>query len=409
MSPTALTAQKAIPNRFRIAIAGAGIGGLALALALRRVGFDPVVHERRSADQLRTEGVFLTLAPNGVNALRVLGLMEATVAAGLLTDGLEIFNERGRKLGLMDYASHARRFGAPSVTIGRGALSGLLLDAAMAEGIDLRLGQPVTACEEDGEGVLVSGKARERYDLLVACDGLRSMVRHTRFPDLPQPHYTGLIGTGGIVDVPEVAETGGLMRMSFGTKAFFGYFKQRGGPVLWFNTYPAAECEVGPIADPVAYARRIAAMHADDPLDNARILSAVPAIERNYPIYDMPELDRWFTPRVALMGDAAHAVAPHSGQGASMAIEDALVMAACLDAAATPESAFRRFRALRHERTRTAIRIGRMAGSQKHAQSWLQLRLRDLILPLMLPLGIRAQERMFGFRIDHDILAQPSQ
>jgi 2-polyprenyl-6-methoxyphenol hydroxylase-like FAD-dependent oxidoreductase len=138
-------------------------------------------------------------------------------------------------------------------------------------------------------------------------------------------------------------------------------------------------------------------------------MAAVPEIDRHYPIYDMPELEHWFKGRVLLMGDAAHAVAPHSGQGASMAIEDALVLAATLATASDIEAAFGQFFRLRHERTQTVIKIGRMAGSQKHAQSWLQLRIRDLILPLVMPMGVKAQERVFRFRPDLNPLAQPVQ
>ena len=86
----------------RIAICGAGIGGLVLAIQLRAAGLDPVVLERRSETQLRTEGVFLTLAPNGINALRAVGLAEAVTQAGQVTRGLAMFNERGKKLGLID-------------------------------------------------------------------------------------------------------------------------------------------------------------------------------------------------------------------------------------------------------------------------------------------------------------------
>src|SRR6185312_3936046 len=120
---------RAKSNRPQIAIAGAGIGGLALAVALHRQGFSPVVYEKKTAEQIRTEGVFLTLAPNGVNALRALGLADVTVAQGLLTTGLAMFNERGKRVGLMEYGTHAARFGAPSVTIRRGALGSVLLDA----------------------------------------------------------------------------------------------------------------------------------------------------------------------------------------------------------------------------------------------------------------------------------------
>jgi 2-polyprenyl-6-methoxyphenol hydroxylase-like FAD-dependent oxidoreductase len=396
-------------NRPHIAVAGAGIGGLALALALHRQGFAPVVVEKKAAEQIRTEGVFLTLAPNGVNALKALGVADAVVADGLNTRGLAMFNERGKRLGLMDYGTHTARFGAPSITIRRGALGAILLDAAMAAEIDLRFGHGIEDVATAPDGVTVESDRSERFDALVAADGLRSLVRRKIFPELPQPRYSGLIGTGGVTAVPGIASTEGLMNMTFGKRAFFGYLAAPGQPVLWFNTYPAPESAAGPVADPRAYARFIEGLHRDDPLDNARIMEGVESIDRHYPIYDMPELAHWSKGRVLLMGDAAHAVAPHSGQGASMAIEDGLVLAAALDSESSIEAAFTRFFQLRQERTQTVIRIGRMAGSQKHAQSWLALRIRDLMLPLFMPMGVRAQERVFGFRADRTPLLQPAQ
>ena len=396
-------------NRPRIAVAGAGVGGLALALALDKAGFAPVVYEKKTAEQVRTEGVFLTLAPNGVNALRSLGLADATIDAGLLTQGLAIFNERGKQLSLMDYGSHAARFGAPSVTIRRGALASVLHDAAVAAGIEFRFGDGIEAVTDRGYEVGVEAQESARYDALIACDGLRSTVRRTLFPELPAPRYSGLIGTGGVTWVDGVASTNGRMNMTFGKKAFFGYQAEPGQPVMWFNTYSAPESAAGPVTEPERYARFIEDLHRDDPLANARIMAAVPEIDRHYPIYDMPELEHWFKGRVLLMGDAAHAVAPHSGQGASMAIEDALVLAASLEAESDIATAFARFFRLRQERTETVIKMGRMTGSQKRAQSWLELRIRDLVLPLLMPMGIKAQERIFTFRADRTPLAQPVQ
>ena len=109
------------------------------------------------------------------------------------------------------------------------------------------------------------------------------------------------------------------------------------------------------------------------------------------------------------MGDAAHAVAPHSGQGASLAIEDGVVLAACLAAASDHATAFARFEQLRRQRVQKAIAIGRAVGTQKQAQSWLALRLRDLMLPLFMPMGARMQEKLYAFRADRTPLAQPVQ
>lgn len=391
-----------------IAICGGGIGGLAAALALKNAGFVPIVFERHSPQQLRDEGLFLTLAPNGCNALRSFGLAERVAAAGLPTRGLAVFNERGKRLTLVDYGRHAATFGAGSVTLRRGALAGVLLDAVLAAGIEIHHNASITDIVQDADSVLLTANGENRrFALALACDGLRSTVRRLIFPRLPQPRYSGLIGTGGFTVVPEVASTDGVMNMVFGRRGFFGYIKEGDGPVYWFNSYPAPEGETGPVQDGAAYARKLTAMHEGDPLDVSSILAATTRVDRHHPIYDMPELQQWSAGRVLLMGDAAHAVSPHSGQGASLAIEDGIVLAACLADSSDYVGAFARFENLRRERSHRAIAMGRAVGSQKHAQSWLALRIRDLMLPLFMPMGARMQEDFFAFRADRTPLAPP--
>jgi 2-polyprenyl-6-methoxyphenol hydroxylase-like FAD-dependent oxidoreductase len=84
-----------------------------------------------------------------------------------------------------------------------------------------------------------------------------------------------------------------------------------------------------------------------------------------------------------------------------------MVLAACIEAEATPLAAFRRFEQLRRTRVEAVVALGRQSGQQKKAQSWLALRLRDLMLPLFLPLGQKAQERIYAFRADRNPLAMP--
>jgi 2-polyprenyl-6-methoxyphenol hydroxylase-like FAD-dependent oxidoreductase len=393
-----------------IALCGGGIGGLATALALKQTGFAPIVFERHRPQQLRGEGLFLTLAPNGCNALRALGLLEEVAQVGLPTRGLAVFNEAGKRLALVDYASQVDRYGAGSITLRRGALAGVLLDAVEAAGITVHHGAAIADVTQDADGVVldVNGE-KQRFALALACDGLRSTVRRLVFPELPQPVYSGLIGTGGFTQAPDVADTDGVMNMVFGRRGFFGYIKQAEGPVYWFNSYPAPESETGPVTDGTAFARKLAAMHDGDPLDTSAILAATARVDRHYPIYDMPELPHWSSGRVLLMGDAAHAVAPHSGQGASLAMEDGIVLAACLTAAPDHAAAYARFEGLRRDRVQKAISIGRAVGSQKQAKSWLALRLRDLMLPLFMPLGARMQEKLYAFRVDRTPLDQPVQ
>jgi 2-polyprenyl-6-methoxyphenol hydroxylase-like FAD-dependent oxidoreductase len=399
--------KAARPNSTRIAIAGAGIGGLSLAIALRRQGYSPKVFEQRAASQVPEEGIFLTLAPNGLNALRALGLDTAVASAGTVTKGIALHNEHGKQIGFIDYAKHADKFGAPSATIRRGTLLQIILSAALAEGVTVCFGRAVDGVAETASGIeLRTDDVTEAFDLVVAADGLRSQVRREALPGLPSPEYNGLIGCGGIVDAPDIPPTGGVMRMIFGRKAFFGYIKDGDGPVYWFDSYPSAT-EPAAIEDPAALAGFLQALHADDPLDNYRIISRESAIHRLYPDYDIPSLPQWFTRRVVLLGDAAHAVTPHSGQGASMALEDAIVLAACLPAEREPIQAFQRYEGLRRARVEAAVALGRQGGQHKKAQSWLALRMRDLILPLVIPLGRSRQEKLFRFRVDRDPLVPP--
>jgi 2-polyprenyl-6-methoxyphenol hydroxylase-like FAD-dependent oxidoreductase len=393
----------------RIAIAGAGIGGLALAARLARLGHSPVIFEGRSEVAAVSEGTFLTLAPNGMNGLRLVDADAAVEAAGIDTTGIEIRSSSGKRLNLADQRDHRTTFGAPSITLGRGMLAALLLERARQAGAEVRFDAAVAAVDARFDGVTVRLADGSTYDadVLVAADGLRSTVRGLVFPDYPQPAYTGLIGTGGTVEA-DIEPTGGVMRMTFGDLAFFGYIRPADGPVYWFNSYPAEESEIGRIADPGGYARRIGALHAGDPEPNARILAVVDRLERNYPVYDMPALPGWHRGRVVLMGDAAHAIGPHTGQGASMAIEDAMILAACLDVEAAPETAFARYEAIRRRRVEQVVMLTRRLGSQKRASGWLSVMIRDLLLPLVIPFGIKAGRKLFAYRVDRDPVMCPA-
>jgi 2-polyprenyl-6-methoxyphenol hydroxylase-like FAD-dependent oxidoreductase len=129
-------------------------GGLALAIRLAMLGGRPTVFEARSEAAAAREGVFLTLAPNGTNALRAIGCYEPVVGNGIDTTGIEILNAKGRRLALADQSDHQRVFGAPSVTFRRGLLAEILLARARAIGVDVRSvvgmtpisSSPPTAC-----------------------------------------------------------------------------------------------------------------------------------------------------------------------------------------------------------------------------------------------------------------------
>ncbi|MFA6116734.1 MAG: NAD(P)/FAD-dependent oxidoreductase [Sphingomonas sp.] len=392
-----------------VAVCGAGVAGLVLAIRLKKLGFRPTVFEERTSDAIRCEGEFLTLAPNGMNGLRAIDCCDDVIAAGIDTTGLELLNGRGKSLAIADQRDHADIFGAPSITLRRGALAAILLKRAAACGIQVRFGDRVNGVESRPDGATVQLEHAGAFDAMcvVAADGLRSTVRQHVFPEYPAPRFTGVVGTGGVVDA-DVPSTGGLMRMTFGNSAFFGYIKEGSGPVYWFNSYFADHPGSGRQADPEKFAAFIRSLHAGDPDPNARILRHVGRLERSYPVFDMPNLPRWSKGRVVLIGDAAHAVGPHAGQGASMAIEDAIVLAACLHDEAELGQAFHRFEDLRRGRVERVVRITARNRSQKGPASWFGQRVRDLILPVFVRIGIRSGRKLFSFRVDANPLAKAS-
>jgi 2-polyprenyl-6-methoxyphenol hydroxylase-like FAD-dependent oxidoreductase len=383
----------------RVGIVGAGIAGLVLAIRLRRLGFRPTVIEARTRKSLEDEGLFLMLAPNGMNGLRMIGLDAQVAATGITTRAIELSDAEGRRIALIDQGDHAATFGAESVTIGRGALLAALLAEAEWLGVDLHFGTPAGALYDEADVVEIEAGGRSfAFDLLVAADGLRSSVRQVAFPDYPRPRFTGLTGHGGFADAPGVPATDGTIRMVFGRRGFFGYIWHSSGPVLWYDSVPGE----APDADPGARAAWLRAVHRDDPAPVDEILAAVRSVPRAYPLHELPPLPAWSRGRVALIGDAAHAMGPHAGQGASMAIEDALVLAGCLAQAWEIPAALARFEALRRPRVAEVAAVTARNGSLKMDAGLVARIFRRVLLPHFVRIGARASRRLLEYRVDRD-------
>jgi 2-polyprenyl-6-methoxyphenol hydroxylase-like FAD-dependent oxidoreductase len=143
----------------------------------------------------------------------------------------------------------------------------------------------------------------------------------------------------------------------------------------------------------------IRSLHADDPPVVRLILDAGSSALGAWPLYDMPKLEQWHTHNVCLIGDAAHAVSPSTGQGASLAIEDAAVLTRCLRTAATPQTAFAQFERERKDRTERVMKFGRQIGNRK-SPSALGRIFRDLTLKHFIGMGAKATEEQYGYLVD---------
>lgn len=382
-------------NSQRALIIGAGVAGPVLALWLRRVGFEVELVERRD-ERAAAEGAFLGLAPNGMAVLTALGLGGEIARRGHAAMAFEFRSRTGAVIGRIDRSADAQRFGAPLTMLRRADLNAALLEAAREAGVQVHLSRGLSALSEGARGVEAAfdDGTSTRADFVVGCDGLRSTTRALALPGAPPPRALGLYDYGGFARDVELPAPPGVNLMVFGERAFFGAFRTPTGEVWWFHNGPR---------EATHDAREgLLELHAGDPAWIGDVLRATPRVLGPWPLYELPSLPRYHRGRVCLIGDAAHAMPPSAGQGASLALEDAMVLAMCLRDLADPTAAFARFERLRRPRVEAIARVARRNTDPKAMQSRVALWLRDRLLPVFLRLGAAAQERGYAYRVRWD-------
>ncbi|MET9434925.1 FAD-dependent monooxygenase [Streptomyces sp. NPDC006551] len=337
-------------------IVGGGIGGLATAIALHRRGWRVEVLER--APEFTEVGAGISLWPNALRALEVLGLADTVRALGAVETGGGVRDRRGRWLSRTDNAELTRRFGHPLVVLHRADLLRALAEALPAD--SLRSGSEVTAVRDDGQHLVVEHRGGEsRPDLVVGADGLRSAVRRAVRPDAVGPRYAGYTAWRMVTE--PLAEPPSEGAATWGRGARFGYTALPGGRMYCFATAsrPPAEAASGP-SEHAELLRRFASWPEPIPA----LLAAVPpdAVLR-HDLYDLPPLPSFVRGRVALLGDAAHAMTPNLGQGACQALEDAVTLAHCLDGTPDVAAALRSYDLVRRPRTQAVTRRSARLGA----------------------------------------------
>ncbi len=342
-------------------VAGGGIGGLTAAVALSRRGWRVTVCERAAA--LTGIGAGIVLAPNALRALESIGLGPAVSAGEPLAGALGLRTPDGAWLSRTGAA--ASRYGVPARAVHRGFLIDALA-AALPPGA-LRLGVSVGGVDEAAEGaVVVRTSAGElRADAVVAADGLRSALRGQLFPRHPGPRHAGETGwravlSGAGLPALPAAET-------WGRGERFGIVPLADGRVYVYATAVA-----GPGTRPADHraelVRRFGAWHDPIPallerLDRPDGREPDPVTVLHHDFYELAvPLPRFHSGRVALLGDAAHAMTPNLGQGGCQAIEDAVVLAHLLAGGTAVPAALAAYTEARLGRTTRISRRSRRMG-----------------------------------------------
>ncbi|HEY1547413.1 MAG TPA: FAD-dependent monooxygenase [Kofleriaceae bacterium] len=357
----------------RALVIGGGIAGPAVALFLARSGIEPIVFE---AYPRRDEvGGGFQIAPNGMRVMAALGLADRLLAAGTRSADMVFRNHRGRQIGLV--RTHAT---GSAVNLTRATVITALRDECARLGIAIHYERRLADLSTSGSATVArfDDGTQETGDFAIGADGVHSRVRRWMLPESQLPRDTEMISIGGYCDraMKPPADARDADRLAFvvGPRHQLGFSRFGDGRWGWWcHAHTATADERNALLEmPLEQLREaMLARYAGWAEPAERMIRATREWSR-VPIYDVPPLASWRKDNVLLVGDAAHAMSPAGGQGASMALEDAMLLGKLvadtpLDVAMTTFERLRRARvepmvaqAYENDR-RTLVKLGPVA------------------------------------------------
>jgi len=298
---------------------------------------------------------------------------------------MRLANHTGRTLAEFPFGAE-RADGLQVHSVRRSDLYRELRDAAAARGITVSYGKRLVAAKSAAGGVLAEfadGSTAEG-DVLIGADGLRSRVRTIIDAQAPAARYVPFQNTGGYARGVRVDAEPGVMNFCFGRRCFLGYVVAPDGDIWWFANPPAPEerdpAELAAIPE-AQWRRQLLELFAGDDLPAAELVGASEHVFAGWNTYDFPTVPTWHRDRMVIIGDAAHATSPSAGQGASMALEDAVALAIALRDGDSVPAAFAAYERERRERVERVVEYGKRNGEGKSLGPVMRLVRDRLIMP----------------------------
>jgi len=361
----------------RVLIVGAGIGGCATALALHKAGFDVAVYEAHPVSGADI-GAFLTLASNGMQALGQLDAAETLAEVGFALTTMRVIAEDGAtlvKAPLGAYEHPLTRFRC----LRRAQLGAALHAEVLRRGIPVIHGARLASATEDATGATATftDGSTARGELLIGADGLNSVLRNLIDPAGPAPRYAGQRVFYGYTDDIEPRCEPEEIGLITGSTAAFGFTASPEGETYWFarvpgeTPLPAEEIAATGVSQ---WRELLVPLLRKDNTPAADIVAATGSKLLVTNANDLAGVATWRTERMLIIGDAAHAASPATGQGASMALEDAVILAKALrdgddiDAALTTYEQIRRPRVEQNTTNSARMTVSKMPDRPQREQ-----------------------------------------
>ncbi|MEH2183187.1 FAD-dependent monooxygenase [Nostoc sp.] len=358
----------------KIILVGGGIGGTATALALYRAGFEPIVYERTTT--LREVGAGVALWANATHVLKELGVLDDVLRESDPITNYQFFSQMGKEL--MNLCIN--HFEVPAVAIHRADLQALLWRKLSSE--HFVLGQTFERFEPVGNKVLAyfTDGLAEIGDVLIGADGLRSKVRSQLFGQV-KPIYRGMTSYRGLTNyIPNTYKRGYICEFLGSGKAF-GFVTIGKGRMYWYVASKAAE---GQSDAPVGRKQELQEIFQDWPTPIPELIAATDETSiLKTDLYDRVPIPKWSFSNITLLGDAAHPTLPTMGQGACMAIEDALVVTQCLLEHSDPAEALRQYESLRLVRTKKIVEQSLLIGKVAQLENSFVVAVRNTLMKLL--------------------------
>lgn len=354
----------------RALVIGGGVAGPLAAIALCKIGLEAVVFEASEKGRHASAGSCLTIATNGLDALGALDLRDQVLNVAFPCRSRSFVGASRTFLGELPIGPSLPD-GTTTQAVRRSDFCDVIHRQAVRRGIRMHYNQRFTAADTLADGSVLARFAdgsQETGDFLIGADGIHSRVREVIDPAAARPKYAGFGNVGGFSPGNAAEPAPGTCRMFYYERCFFGYVARPGGEICWFANPPfdreLSNHELSLISAS-EWKRRLV---GDYRLDSS---PAREIIEGSYgPIaasnqYLMPRIEAWRNNSILIIGDAAHAPASATGQGASLAIEDAVVLALCLRDAPSVSQAFAGYEDLRRPRAERVVALGREANRTK--------------------------------------------